>query len=707
LQLLLISEWLLLQPDDGSHEKGKQLVQETIELWSKEPPFVTHKIEEGIMDFVSNILFKEDRAAAERFVSIVNVPGDAEELSFLLTLAKLDREGLLEDPPARSLTGDEFDHLVLSAKQICNTLIRRRKYPYGEQRDAPLAEWGTKDDVLAQALFELATGQPSQEIEMDDLYSMSEQFRTSGLREEGATRGALKTIWRSWQLHNHEKYRKRLPDRQEFIAETPDEGFLPIYSHLRSYLPILTQGFASEVNQVLRTTIDSAPPFFDLLRFYMAKETASMDFHLSQEIAAQIERPLLRGMAYSYFADLQGVASELQRKELIHKVFEDLNTEDRNSRDLLYFDQPEEFIHSLSVLARSGDSLSWTEVISKHFSDDDALLLATKVWFRSRADSVVLAEPEWLRVRLPYQIKYFSRDKDVLNAAGYLAEAAPVNRSGLEELNMFLKNVASYCEREYGSVESPTSREFLGKLFAHEAYILFLLNLTPTLDAEDLDQLTHHVRNIPAVLKKLKVLSCIAVRWQQLDSEKGIALLNEIISEYEPALIDAKLSSYDLRRDVLPTLGFMHQVSTEKSLAAFQQLTELLKLESVPKGTPNWFVAEWSYAFAAIANNLERADIRDRYLKLGTTFADGAKDWPYESTLNTIGRDLEEINNPSVMDALLILLRSAEQFQRTTENYQDALAHAAAHFARAMVKISYQPLLEARTIDEALQEMSF
>src|SRR5258708_5030363 len=143
--------------------------------------------------------------------------------------------------------------------------------------------------------------------------------------------------------------------------------------------------------------------------------------------------------------------------------------------------------------------------------------------------------------------------------------------------------------------------------------------------------------------------------------------------------------------DVSPTLGFMYRVSPEKSLVAFQQLTELLKLESVPEGAPNWVIAEWSYALAAIANNLERADIRDRYLKLGTTFATGAKDWPYESTLNTIGRDLVGINNPRVMDGLFILLRSAEQFQRTTENYQDALAHAAAHFAKAMVNTSEAP----------------
>jgi hypothetical protein len=541
---------------------------------------------------------------------------------------------------------------------------------------------------------------------MDDLHSLSEQFRTSGLREEGAIRDALKIIWRSWQLHSQEKYHKQLPDTQGFIAETPQEGFLPIYSHLRSYLPILTREFVSEVNQLLRTTINSAPPFFDLLRFYMAKETSSMDFHFSQEIAAQIERPLLRGMAYSYVADLQGVTSEL-RKDLVRKVFEDLNTEDRNSRELLYFDQPEEFIHSLCVMARYGDSLSWTEVISKHFSDDDALLLATKVWFRSGAKSVGLAEPEWLRVRLPYQIKYFSRDKDVLSAPGYLAEAAPVNRRGLGELNMFLKNVESYCEREYGSVESPTSKELLGKLFAHEAYILFLLNLTPTLGAEELDQLTRVVRDLPDLLKKLKVLSCIAVRWQQLNSEKGIELLDEIIDEYKRGFIEAKPSSYDMRADVSPTLGFMYRVSAEKSLVGFQQLTDLLKLESVPKGAPNWVVAEWSYALAAIANHLERADMRDRYLKLGTTFATGAMDWPYESTLNTIGRDLDGINDPIVMDGFFILLRSAEQFQRTTENYQDALAHAAAHFAKAMVNISDQPLREARRIDEVLQAMCF
>ncbi len=111
----------------------------------------------------------------------------------------------------------------------------------------------------------------------------------------------------------------------------------------------------------------------------------------------------------------------------------------------------------------------------------------------------------------------------------------------------------SYCEREYGGVESPKSKELLGKLFAHEAYILFLLNLTPTLDAEDLDQLTHLVRDLPAVLKKLKVLSCIAVRWQQLDSEKGIELLNEIISEYKRGFIEAKPGAYDMRGRIADT----------------------------------------------------------------------------------------------------------------------------------------------------------
>jgi len=659
------------------------------------------------MDFVTNVLFKKDPGAARHFLSILRLDGNREELRLLLILSKLAQEGFFENPPMRSLTDDEYEQVSLCAKQIYNKLISRRKHRFlRNNRGAPLAECGTKDGELAQAVFELATGQSSQEIETDDLDKLSHQFRTAGLREELKVRSALKTIWLTWQLRRQEKYRTRLPERQDFIAEIPTKGFLPIYAYLRSYLPILTENFASQVNEALRTTIDYKPPFFDLVRFYMAKETASMDFQLSQEIAEQIERPLLRGMACSYVVDLKDAISDLGRKELFVKVFEALNMEDRGSSNLLSPGYREELIHSLSVLARSGEALPLMDVIKKHFNEDKALLVATKISFGSGDETTGLAESEWLRERLPYMISYFHREEDVLQAAEYLAETTRVERAGLQKLNTFLEAARSYCEEEYGSAESRESKELFAKLYAHEPFTLFLLNLIPTLDAEDLGQLMPALTDLPH-LKRLKVLSCIALRWQQLGNEKGPELLDKIISEYEHGFIAANPSSSSLRKDVLPTLENMHQVSPEKSSVAFQLLADLLKLENVPKGAPNWVLADWSYAMAAIANRIERADICERYLKLGRSFAMNVTDWPYESTLDTIGRDLEEIKNSTVMGSLFILLRSAEQFHRVGENYETALAHAAAHFVKAMVNISEQPLGEIREIKELLQGICF
>lgn len=714
LQMLLIAEWLLRAGHDQFAREGREIVEEIVEKWSETRPFVTYAVEEEMMDFAVGVLFDHSREVAFSFLRIVNTPGTAEELSLLLTLATLDRDGVFADSPARPVTQVEYNEIVSAAASICSSYLSRttRSHVDHSETDAPLTEGALKNNSLAEALFGLATGRASTETERNELHLMSQQVRADGLPAETCQLRALsRTVWQFWQTHRSSKVQTELPAAHRFIEEVRQlKGFMPIYSYLRGYLPLLTKDFAGQVSPALKGLDRSSPPFSDLLRFYLVKEAAGRDAQLAEKIAGKMTRPLLSALAYAYVVEALGPHEAVRRKSLAAKVFRDLQAEDYRTKELLRFDYQEEVIHAVSVIARASAELDWPTALALRFYSDELPLMHAKVVFSGGEKIVSPLYPGLVQSLRDWSTRIFE-EEDLRDAPAYLAELARVeDEVGFESLERFLSSVKEFCEEEYGGIDASWAQGELRKLFTRDSFISFLETLSRRLVSPDLDKLLSFVTgNLPDLLTKIRVMSAIAVRYAQLGDSKAEALAAEIIKGYDEGLLEASPSIFGIRTQVLPSLVNVHLISPSLSSAAFEHLTSLLGVEVFSQQatqTPNSFKARLFFILASIADKIDRHDLRSKYLNVAESCIDADVKWSDEMTLDLTGQDLQSIKDPKILNCLLLLTRSAHQFEGASESYQTALAHAASHFARGLLNLTRDPVREINLIDSILDDVA-
>lgn len=713
LQMLLIAEWLLRDGQDQFAQEGREIVEEIISKWSETRPFVTYAVEEEMMDFVVGVLFDHSREMAFSFLRIVNTPGTTKELSLLLILASLDRDGVFADSPTRPVTEVEYNEIVSAAASICSSYLSRtaRSYVDPTETDAPLTQGALKNRSLAEALFGLATGQASTEIEHNELHLMSQQVRADGLPAgTSELRVLLQAVWQFWKTYRASKVQTELPAPHRFVEEIRQlKGFMPIYSYLRSYLPLLTKDYAAQVSPALKGLDRSSAPFSDLLRFYLVKEASGRDAQLAVKIAGKMTRPLLRALAYAYVVEVLGPHEAVRRKSLAAQVFKDIQAEDFRTKELLTFDYREEVIHAVSVIARASAELDWPTALARRFYSDELPLMHAKVVFSGGEKIVSPLYPNLAQNLRAWSSRIFE-EEDLRDAPAYLAELARADDEvGFESLERFLSSVKDFCEEEYGSIDASWAQGELRKLFTRDSFISFLETLSHRLVLPDLDKLLSFVKDsLPDLLTKIRIISAIAVRYAQMGDSKAEALVTEIIKGYDEGLLGA-LSISDLRTQVQTTLVNVHLISPSLSSTAFEHLTSRLGVETFSQQatqTPNAFKARLFFSLASIADKIDRHDLRDKYLEVAESCIDAGVKWGDEMTLDTIGLDLQIIRNPKVLNCLLLLTRGAHQFEGASESYQTALAHAASHFAIGLLNLTQDSAREINMIDSLLDDVA-
>lgn len=713
LQMLLIAEWLLRDGQGRLASEGREIVGEVIGKWSETRPFVTYAVEEEIIDFVVGVLFDHSREMAFSFLQIVNTPGTAKELNLLLILASLDRDGVFAHSPARPLTEVEYNEIVSAATSICSSYLSRtaRSYVDPRETDAPLTQGALINRSLAEALFGLATGQASTEIGRNELHVMSQQAMADGPpADTGELRALLQIVWRFWQTYRASKVQTELPAPHRFVEEVRQlKGFMPIYSYLRSCLPLLTKDYAAQVSPALKGLDRSSAPFSDLLRFYLVKEAAGRDAQLAVKIAGKMSRPLLRALAHAYVVEALGPHEAVRRKSLAAQIFRDIQAEDYRIKDLLTFDYQEEVIHAVSVIARADVELDWPTALARRFNSDELPLMHAKVVF-SAGEKIVSPSYPNLAQNLRAWSSRIIEEEDLRYAPAYLAEMARVDDEvGFESLERFLSSVKEFCDEEYGSIDASWAQGELRRLFTRDSFISFLETLSCRLVSPELDKLLSFVRDsLPDLLTKIRVMSAIAVRYAQMGDSKAESLVNEMIKGYDEGMLDAHLSISDLRTQVQTTLVNIHLISPSLSSAAFEHLTSLLGVEVFSQQatqTPNAFKARLFFSLASIADKIDRHDLRDKYLDVAESCIDADVKWGDEMTLDIIGLDLQSIRSPKILNCLLLLTRAAHQFEGASESYQTALAHAASHFARGILNLTQDSAREINLIDLILNDV--
>jgi hypothetical protein len=703
LQLLLIAEWLLRSGVEESVRKALEVIDEAIQLWLERRLFVTYDIEEEIMDLVTNLLFKIDENRSRSFLQIINTPGTPDELSLLLVLARLDRDGAFEDPPDAAVTEEEYSEIISAAAAICSTLVNRWRSPYREDNEPPLTQSALADRSLASLFFYLATGASATDIDPAQFYAISDERQRAGLADVDCILAALKGIWRHWQQYCKDKKRTELPGPQEFTAHVEGlAGFMPIYAWVRSCIPVLNKDHAEKIVRELKGRQYDALPFMDVLWFYLTKEAASQGSRIAESTAKKIRRRVLRALAFSYVIEAGRPESASGTQELAVRLFSDLQERDTEVEELLVFDYRDEVIHALSVIDDAGDGLDWARILPQHFSQDELPLIEATVKFGRRNGKPVAAEETETGLRA--YLHYPHEDEDFEYAAGYLAELVKARPGhGLGSLNRLLTAVQEYSDRKF---EGSTTMQ---RLLSGDNFSVFLENVANDLSGDDLDRLLAIVETFPSTLpKRLRVLSFIAVRSHSLGNHMAEMLIDRIIGQFKE-LINAGPRIRDFRREIVPTVVNIHQVSRTKSSTAFELLVNLLGLETLaqqealPSGS---YLANLFYLFASLAGRIERHDNCERYLEIADRFAKEVTNWADEVSLDRIGLLVEQIPNRKIMNSLFILLRSSKQFESGLQTYQKALAHAAAHFTKGLIRCAdWGPLRQIAETEKLLDHL--